>query len=117
MKHSFLAILTLGMLSLTPSSANALDLKKESGKNNSCVQRIEDSWGHYCITSSNRVTYTISGSNKITDVGKLGGAENRKGIITQFEIEDGKLIEYECNARNYYVLECSDEVERTVQGK
>lgn len=118
MKHSFLAILTLGMLSLIPSSANALDLKKESSSTSSCVKRFKADYSEYykqhyvCIDSANRITYNYGMHSD--DAGKLGVAENKGGTIKQYEIQDGKLVRYKCSARNSYVLQCMNEVERSV---
>ena len=111
MRHSLIAILTLGIFTLTPSSTKALDLKKESGTNNSCVRQFgsKQDYFYYCITSKNRVIAHGYYGTKV-DSGILGKAVNKEGKIAQYEIENNKLIVYTCNARNWYVLECSDEV-------
>ena len=111
MRYSLIAIFTLGIFSLTPSPAKAMDLKKESGTNNSCVRQFGSKQDnvYWCITSKDRViAHSLYGYKE--DAGKLGGAENKEGKIKQYEIENNKLIVYTCNARNWYVLECSDEV-------
>ena len=116
MGYPLLAITTLGIVSLTTSCANSLDLKKENEKNHSCIKRFEtDSDMHFCITSKKRVVhhYTFEYPPSIRDVGKLGKASYDRGNINQFEIEDGKLVLYKCKALNKppSKLICADEVE------
>lgn len=118
MRSSLLAILTLGMFTITPSSTNAMDLKKDLGKDPGCVKSFAESYENgsntkWCITNKNKVYINVNGRNNL-HMGHIGSAANMHGSIRQYEIENGKLVSYKCPAPNNYSLECAGEIKKSV---
>ena len=119
MRYSLIAIFTLGIFSLTPSPAKAMDLKKDLGKNLECVKSTakDSQWNSkWCITSTNKVFINVDGRNT-SEMGTVGKARNiGAGYITQYEIENGDLVDYSCKATTKYSLECRENVKKSVIG-
>lgn len=117
MKLALLSSISLAVALGVPQASMALDLKKESQTNNACVRFFpskpggtpnDDPIKGVCITSKNRVIYRY---NVVKwDLGIVGKAENDDGTIIQFEIENGMLKRYRCNAKDMFSMQCTDEV-------
>ena len=117
MKLALMGSISLALALGVPQASMALDLKKESKKDNSCVQVWPKNHGSdipgYCITSQNQVIYrygVIRGSMYEEPKGLVGKAENVFGILVQYEVEYGSLVRYRCSPKDTNSMECGDEI-------